>query len=74
MSGSWRMLNVMMIGRRVKIKVVRCFIIPLKDEIRLSNIPKSQFLPSRKHTTTTMSNICLCIQLLFILRVRQTYR
>jgi hypothetical protein len=34
------MLNVMMIGRRVKIKVVRYFIIPLEDEIRLGNIPK----------------------------------
>ena len=39
-TGSWRMLNVMMIGRRVKIKVVRYFIIPLEDEIRLGNIPK----------------------------------
>jgi len=43
------MLNVMMIGRRVEIKVVRYFIIPLEDKIRLSSIPN---VSSYRHENT----------------------
>jgi len=60
MTWSRRMLNVMKIGRRVEIKVVRYFTIPLEDEIRLSNIPKvSSYYQENTHTTTLINNLSM---------------